>query len=96
MKGDVGPVLIIWPPALNDVEEIVKYIQHDNPGAAEALKDELFKKMGGLPHHPRLYRRGRLPGTREMVVRRNYIVVYTETPSQVTVLRVLHASMNWP
>jgi plasmid stabilization system protein ParE len=35
-------------------------------------------------------------GTRELVVRPNYIVVYAETPAVVTVLRVLHAAQMWP
>jgi plasmid stabilization system protein ParE len=53
-------------------------------------------KVGLLPHRPRLYRIGRLLDTREMVVRRNYIVVYAETPETVTVLRILHAAMKRP
>jgi plasmid stabilization system protein ParE len=35
-------------------------------------------------------------GTRELVVRPNYIVVYAENPAVVTVLRVLHAAQMWP
>lgn len=35
-------------------------------------------------------------GTRELVVRPNYIVVYAETAAAVTVLRVLHAAQMWP
>ena len=39
---------------------------------------------------------GRVEGTREMVVRSNYIVVYAEDADTVTVLRVLHAAQQWP
>jgi plasmid stabilization system protein ParE len=31
-----------------------------------------------------------------MVVRSNYIVVYTESSRAVTILRVLHAAQQWP
>jgi len=43
-----------------------------------------------------LYRAGRVSGTREMVVRSNYVVIYTEDAYAVTVLRVLHAAQQWP
>ena len=39
---------------------------------------------------------GRVDGTREMVVRTNYIVVYAEDARGVTILRVLHAAQQWP
>ncbi len=39
---------------------------------------------------------GRIEGTRELVVRRNYVVVYAEDPGAVTILRVLHAAQQWP
>jgi plasmid stabilization system protein ParE len=31
-----------------------------------------------------------------MVVRSNYILIYRESPEQVTVLRLLHAAQMWP
>jgi len=43
-----------------------------------------------------LYRAGRVSGTREMVVRSNYVVIYTEDTCAVTILRVLHAAQQWP
>lgn len=61
-----------------------------------ALWEEIEVKIGRLPDNPRLYRRGRVDGTREMVVRPNYLVVYAETSEMVTILRVLHAAQMWP
>ena len=37
-----------------------------------------------------------MDGTREMVVRPNYIVVYADDLQTVTILRVLHAAQQWP
>ena len=82
--------------AVADLLAIIGYISEDNPDAAQALKDEVETKVSRLPEHPRLYRVGRVDGTREMVVRRSYIVVYSEDAGDVTVLRVLHAARQWP
>lgn len=82
--------------AVADLLTIIDYIADDNPDAAQALKDEIEQKVGRLADQPRLYRVGRVEGTREMVVRPNYIVIYAETEQAVTILRVLHAAQQWP
>jgi addiction module RelE/StbE family toxin len=82
--------------AVADLMAIVNYISDDNLDAALALMDEIQGKVEQLPAHPKRYRPGRVNGTRELVVRPNYIVVYAETPAAVTVLRVLHAAQMWP
>ena len=82
--------------AVADLMAIVDYISDDNPDAALALMDEIEGKVEQLPAHPKRCRPGRVNGTRELVVRPNYIVIYTETPAVVTVLRVLHAAQMWP
>lgn len=79
-----------------DLLAIVDYISDDNSDAAQRLKDDIEAKAAKLPAHPKLYRRGRVNGTREMVVRSNYIVIYTEDARIVTILRVLHAAQQWP
>ena len=82
--------------AVADLLAIVDYISDDNPDAAQALRDEIEAKVSRLREQPRLYRVGRVAGTREMVVRSNYIVVYAEDADTVTILRVLHAAQQWP
>ena len=83
-------------PAIADLMAIVDYISDDNPDAALALMDDIQSKVAKLPAHPKRCRPGRVEGKRELVVRPNYIVVYTETAAVVTVLRVLHAAQMWP
>jgi toxin ParE1/3/4 len=82
--------------AIADLLAIVDYISDDNPDAAQALKDEIEAKTSRLLDNPQLYRVGRVDGTREMVVRPNYIVVYADNASAVTILRVLHSAQQWP
>ena len=88
---------IIWKaPAVADLMAIVDYVSDDNPDAALALIEDIQGKVAQLPAHPKRGRPGRVDGTRELVVRPNYIVVYAEAQEVVTVLRVLHAAQMWP
>lgn len=91
---------LVWArPAHADRKKIREYIAQHAPAAALAL-DELFsEKAGLLLDHPDLGRTGRVPGTRELVAHRNYILVYDTADDVVRVLRVLrvlHAARQWP
>jgi toxin ParE1/3/4 len=66
------PALEWREAARADLLAILDYISDDNPDAAQRLKDEVEGKASKLPEHPKLYRAGRVAGTREMVVRTNY------------------------
>ncbi len=82
--------------ARDDLLAIIGYIADDNPDAAQELKDEIEARAAELTVYPQMYKSGRVPGTREMVVRANYVVVYTEADGEVSVLRVLHVARQWP
>lgn len=82
--------------ALADLLAIVDHISDDNPDAAQALKNEIETKAARLPKNPRLYRKGRVEGTREMVVRPSYVLIYAQDARAVTILRVLHTAQEWP
>ena len=90
------PILKWRQTAIRDLLAIIDYIADDNPDAAQELKDELEAKSAALLKHPHMYRTGRIPGTREMVVQTNYVVVYTEGDNHISILRVLHAAQLWP
>ncbi|WP_054426979.1 type II toxin-antitoxin system RelE/ParE family toxin [Achromobacter kerstersii] len=90
------PILEWRETAREDLLAIVDYISDDSPAAALRLVQDINLKISKLRERPRLYRAGRVPGTREMVVRPNYVVVYAHTPRAVTILRVLHAAQQWP
>jgi toxin ParE1/3/4 len=82
--------------ARSDLLSIVDYFSDNDPAAAQRLKKEIESKVAALAKQPKLYRPGRVGGTREMVVRPNYIVVYAQNDAGITVLRVLHAAQQWP
>ena len=82
--------------ARRDLLSIVDFISDDNLEAALKLLGDIESKAEQLLQHPRLYKAGRVAGTREMLVRRNYVVVYEEKEERVTILRVLHSAQLWP
>lgn len=82
--------------AENDLFDILDHIGRDNPDAAVELVQKIRAKVDGLRERPTLYRAGRIRGTREMVVHRNYIVFYRASDEAVTVLRAKHARQQWP
>jgi toxin ParE1/3/4 len=79
-----------------DLLAIIDYISDDNPDAAQALKDEIESKVSMLRTHPMAFRQGRVAGTREWVVRSNYVVVYLVDAQTITILQILHAAQQWP
>lgn len=90
---------LVWRPmALTDRDTIMDYIAQDNPAAAIELDDEFEAKAEQARQRPTLYRSGRMRGTREIVVRPNYVMVYRieDEGQTVAVLRVLHAAKKWP
>lgn len=62
------PVLEWREAARADLLALVDYISDDNPDAAQRLKDDIEAKAEKLPERPKLYRAGRVPGTREIQI----------------------------
>jgi toxin ParE1/3/4 len=86
-----------WRPVAEaDRDRIIDYIAQDDPVAAIDLGDAIDRRVAGLPKQPKLYRMGRVKGTREMVVHPNYIVVYRIVRGEIEILRVLHSAQQWP
>ncbi len=88
---------LAWTPeARADRRAIYIYLEAENASAAMAL-DELFaKRSKQLITHPMTGRPGRVSGTRELVVHRNYLLVYDVTGETVRIIRILHAAQQWP
>lgn len=79
---------IVWTdPAEADRERIVLFIAQDNPHAAIAMV--LFSARG---------RRGRSPLSRELIVHKNYILVYgiDEEAGIIYIKSLLHSSQQYP
>ena len=88
-------MLIKWTrAALASVDEIAGFIAKDNPTRATSFVLELQAAVTKLQAHPGMGRAGRAPGTRELVLHKNYIAIYRVRGDDVEILRLHHAARN--
>ena len=87
---------VIWTPeAEQDRFVIWDYIAADNPSAAVNL-DRLFSESARrLELNPLLGKKGRVAGTRELVVHERYYLLYEIDNDTVWVLAVMHTSQQF-
>ena len=78
--------------ALDAVHEIAEFIAKDNPRRATSFVLELRDAVTKLQVHPGMGRAGRVPGTRELVLHKNYIAIYRVRGDDVEVLRLHHVA----
>lgn len=84
-------------PAADDLTQIVEYIRKDNPEAAHRVARTVFDGAEGLRSFPARGRIGRAANTRELVFPPwPYIAVYEISGEEILILRIRHASRNWP
>jgi addiction module RelE/StbE family toxin len=84
--------MIEWlPVALEQLLTIIDHISEDSPAAAVELAQTIRARADTLATYPNRYRAGRIRGTRELVVKPNYIIVYRVAGEHVQILRVRHA-----
>jgi toxin ParE1/3/4 len=80
-----------------DRDAIFDYIEADSPQAAITVDNRIREEVEILARFLQSGRRGRIEGTRELVIGRTpYIVAYRITGNTVRILRVLHGSRPWP
>ncbi|MFN0107074.1 MAG: type II toxin-antitoxin system RelE/ParE family toxin [Bryobacteraceae bacterium] len=90
---------IRWSPeAVGDIENIVKYIQKDNPEAARRVAESLYNRIDALTTAPYSGRPGRLEGSREIVFSSiPYIGVYRVNAKDnvIEVSRIYHGAQSF-
>ncbi len=87
---------VSWAPqAIDDIARITRYIAAENPAAAARVAQEILVAGDSLKIFPRRGRRSMLPGRRELVALRPYVIVYRLLPDDdVDILRVWHAAQD--
>jgi toxin ParE1/3/4 len=84
-------------PAADDLYNIARHIQQDNPDVATHVAQTLYDGCDGLRKFPYLGRKGRVAGQRELVFSGlPYIVVYRIKDQVVELLRIYHGAQDRP
>jgi toxin ParE1/3/4 len=78
--------------ALRSADEIAAYIALDNPPRATSFVKELRQSTDRLASFPGMGRAGRVPGTRELVIHKNYLAIYRVRGDDVEILRIHHVA----
>jgi plasmid stabilization system protein ParE len=87
---------IRWTPtALADLECPHAYISEDNPNAAADTVDRVLLGIDALQRYPNMGRKGRVTGTRELVVS-PFVVAYRSKKGGIEVLGIIHGARRWP
>jgi addiction module RelE/StbE family toxin len=76
---------------------ILDHLLAENPAAAEGVYDAITTAVARLAEFPEMGRRGRLGGTRELVIpSQPYLVAYRIQRRAIQILAVLHGAQKWP
>jgi toxin ParE1/3/4 len=80
--------------ALQSLRGIADHIATDHPDRAITFVREIREKTELLVDFPSVGRAGRVAGTRELVVHKNYIIVYRMKDENVEIIRVHHVAQK--
>lgn len=73
------------------------WTRETSEASADTMLDRIFSAVQLLERFPEAGRRGRVPGTRELViVPTPFLVAYRVRRSKVEIVSLLHRSRKWP
>jgi len=88
-------VTVKWTKnALEELDEIARYISRDSPKFAKILVNQIFEMAGHLEQFPKL---GRIvpeynnPDLREIIYK-NYRIIYLIKKEQLEIISIIHGS----
>jgi toxin ParE1/3/4 len=85
-----------WSPtALQDLESLHAYIVDDNLSAAAITVETVVAGIEALVRHTEMGRKGRIAGTRELVIA-PYVIAYRARKTSIDILAVIHGARRWP
>ena len=88
-------MIIRWTPtALRDLESLHEYVTEDSLPAAAATVERILSGIEALSRHPDMGRKGRVPGTRELIIT-PYIVAYRTKGTVLEVVAIIQSARRW-
>jgi toxin ParE1/3/4 len=89
-------MIVRWSPtALRDLESLHEYVAADSRPAAATTVERILSGIDALSRHPEMGRKGRVAGTRELIVT-PYIVAYRIKHGALEIVAIVHAARRWP
>jgi toxin ParE1/3/4 len=81
---------------LRDLESLHSYIiAEDNTGAAAGAVEGVLAGIEALTRHPEMGRKGRVAGTRELVMS-PYVIAYRARKTAIDIIAIIHGARRWP
>ena len=89
---------VVWSRrATRHLIAVRDYIAKDSPQSAAAVAGRILKSVDLLATQPQMGRRGRVLGTRELVVPDTpYIIPYRVRGDYLELIAVFHGRQRWP
>ena len=81
--------------ALRDLESLHEFVSEDRPSAATEMVERILSGIDALSRHPEMGRKGRVPGTRELIIS-PYVVAYRMKDGVVELIAIIHSARRWP
>lgn len=90
--------MIKWTEAAaTDLTQAVEFIRQDDAETAALVARKILSAVEELSHLPGRGRPGRVKDTRELVLPAlPYVIVYSDRPSEILIVRILHSRRRWP
>ena len=83
--------------SLSNLSDLHAYISEDNLAAANRVVAKIEEAVETLRNAPLAGRKGRVAGTRELVIPGTpYVVGYTLEADAIYILAVVHGKQGWP
>jgi addiction module RelE/StbE family toxin len=90
---------VVWTRrALRHLRSAYDYwARESSPAAADTMLKRIFSAVELLERYPGAGRRGRIPGTRELVlVPSPFLIAYRTRRGTIEILALLHGARKWP
>jgi toxin ParE1/3/4 len=92
-------VKIVWTrKASRHLHAAYDFWAHESSAtAADTMLDRIFSAVELLERYPAAGRRGRVPGTRELVMAPTpFLIAYRVSRGRIEILALLHGAREWP
>ncbi len=80
---------------MQDLAALHSYIAEDNIAAASVVLEAIVAGIAALARHPEMGRKGRVAGTRELVIA-PHVVAYRARKASIEILAIIHGARRWP